>query len=371
MLQAAISKSGRAEREMNSPHIIRAVLLLVCLGVAFLLGCTTTSIPNPDPALVKQVTEEQRRLAIQMERERLSKLHELAWPVLKANADLCEPKVAYAIGVVLSDINSFHHSMREQVAKEYGIEEKPVVWVLVGGAPAEAAGLQLGDEILLVNGYETGQKALAASMGRIRSGESIEREGNVVLTVNRDGEQLEFKIQPQMVCKTSIHLALTNIVNAWTDGRDIMISSGMMRFVVDDSELQYTIAHELAHIIENHVVKAVGQAVVAVPVDAAAMAWRVLTLGRFKQSLTHRFSQALEREADYIALYMLARAGVKNDRIHEFWNRMAIELPKRIDYGTTHPSSAERYANLKVTLEEIAEKITEEDELLPERRKQE
>ena len=353
---------------MNSQRAIAPVFSLVCLVVLFSLGCTTTSVPSPDPTLVKQVTEEQRRLAIQMERERLSKLHDLAWPILQANVDLCEPRVAPAVGVVLTNIDSFHDSMQDQVAREYGIGKKPVVWVLVKGAPAEISGLQLGDEIQSINGNETGQQALAASMGRIRREEDTEADENVVLTVSRDGEQLEFKIKPMIICKTSIHLALTNVVNAWTDGRDITISSGLMRFVEEDSELQYTIAHELSHIVENHVAKAVGQAVVGIPVDAAALAWRVLTLGRFRQSLMHRFSQGLEREADYIGLYMLARAGVKNDHVHEFWNRMAIELPKRIDYGTTHPSSAERYASLRVTVAEIANKIEQEIALLPERK---
>ena len=338
------------------------------LSSALLAGCITTTAPTPDPALVEKVTEDQRRLAIQMERERLSRLHDLAWPILRANADLCGSRVAPAIGVVLTTIDSFASPMREQVTAEYGIQDKPVVWVLVDGAPAELSGLQVGDEIERVNGHLTGRQELAASMGRLQNTKRGESESGVTLTVNRDGETLEFEIEPETVCETSLHLALTAVVNAWTDGTKITVSSGMMRFVTDDSELQYTIAHELAHIVENHVRKSVGQAVVIAPIEAAAMAWRVLTLGRSRASLMYRFSQAFEREADYIALYMLARAGLQSDGLQEFWNRMAIELPKRIDYGTTHPTSAERYANLSATLEEIRRKIEAGKPLVPERR---
>ena len=71
------------------------------------------------------------------------------------------------------------------------------------------------------------------------------------------------------------------------------------------------------------------------------------------------FSKEFEADSDYMGLYMAARAGFDINMAPNFWRRMAVEHPGSIkkNYMATHPSTPERAAALRETIEEIEEKL--------------
>ena len=82
------------------------------------------------------------------------------------------------------------------------------------------------------------------------------------------------------------------------------------------------------------------------------------------------FSQEFEREADYVGMYMLARAGVPTDEAANLWRRMAAESGGNIrgTFSASHPSSSERYTNLDAANVEIRAKMSNGTALLPARK---
>jgi len=82
-----------------------------------------------------------------------------------------------------------------------------------------------------------------------------------------------------------------------------------------------------------------------------------------------RFSQSFEREADYVGMYILARAGRPIASAPTFWRRMAQESPKRIKFASSHPTTAERFVRLEQTVAEIEQKRSAGVELMPELKK--
>lgn len=82
------------------------------------------------------------------------------------------------------------------------------------------------------------------------------------------------------------------------------------------------------------------------------------------------FSQDFEREADYVGMYLLARAGVNTSGVGEFWRRIAAEYPQNIkgSFTHTHPATAERYINIDAAHTEIGDKLLKGLPLLPERK---
>ena len=70
------------------------------------------------------------------------------------------------------------------------------------------------------------------------------------------------------------------------------------------------------------------------------------------------YSQDFEREADYVAMYLLARAELDTSRAAMFWRRMAVEHTGSIenDHRSTHPSTPERFVRLDSAHDEIEAK---------------
>ena len=80
------------------------------------------------------------------------------------------------------------------------------------------------------------------------------------------------------------------------------------------------------------------------------------------------FSQDFEREADYVGVYLLARAGRSTAKAPNFWRRMAQEDPHSIKFASTHPTSAERFVRLEQASHEIEQKLARGEDLRPEMR---
>ncbi len=77
-------------------------------------------------------------------------------------------------------------------------------------------------------------------------------------------------------------------------------------------------------------------------------------------------SSDFEREADYVGMYILARANRDLEAAPNVWRRMSTINPGAIAYESSHPSSAERFVRLTETIKEIERKRALGVALLPE-----
>ncbi len=164
-------------------------------------------------------------------------------------------------------------------------------------------------------------------------------------------------------------------INAHADGDDIVINQGMLRFVKDDDELALVMAHELAHNLMGHVDSmrnnALAGGALGMLLDAAAATQGWSTGGGFTDlgvnSGKITYSVAFEEEADYVGLYIAARAGFDVSRAAGLWRRWSVEDPKGMYGSSTHPSHASRFVAMQKTAAEIAAKRKMRVPLLPER----
>ena len=166
-------------------------------------------------------------------------------------------------------------------------------------------------------------------------------------------------------------------VNAWTDGSNIFIAGGLVRFVKSQAELQAVVAHELAHITEGHLAKKQRNAMMGVLLgallDGAAAAsnpYYEPTGPTMAESMgavgAQSFSKRFEQEADYVSIYMLARAGVDTGAVASFWRRMGATNRANIKWGGSHPSTAKRYLAIEQAHHEVAAKLAAGCPLSPE-----
>jgi Zn-dependent protease with chaperone function len=175
-------------------------------------------------------------------------------------------------------------------------------------------------------------------------------------------------------CAYSVHMkrGAEDKPNAYTDGRDVYINTPMIRHAATDDELALVMAHEFSHIIMNHHAgiqqNMIMGAVLGAAVDAALGA-NNNGAGLGAQAAGESYSPSYEREADYVALYITARAGYDYAKSIDFWRRISLTLPDSIYFSSTHPTNPERYVVLKKAVAEINTKQKNHMALIPSLRK--
>jgi predicted Zn-dependent protease len=177
-------------------------------------------------------------------------------------------------------------------------------------------------------------------------------------------------------CDYPVLLIDSDEVNAMADGNKIFVTRGLMRFVENDAELATIVSHELAHNARGHLsmVKknSLAGGVGGLLLDIAAAAAGVNTQGAFSRAGmsvgSSLYSKDMEREADYVGLYILALSGYDIKDAPNVFRRLGTANPKSIEgkYAVSHPSTPERFVNLEKTVEEIVNKKSSGLPLFPE-----
>lgn len=150
-------------------------------------------------------------------------------------------------------------------------------------------------------------------------------------------------------------------INAKADGKNIIIYTGMMRFVENDDELAAVMAHEFAHNLMGHIKAQSKNAtygkLLGMALDAIVDSQGLSSDGEITEVAEgigiSTYSIDYEKEADYIGMYVLARAGYDLSKAGSLWRRMSIEDPDAIYSSSTHPSNPERFVALQKTIYEI------------------
>lgn len=174
-------------------------------------------------------------------------------------------------------------------------------------------------------------------------------------------------------CSFPLELDGDTGVNAHADGHKVVITGPLMAFASNDTHLAFVLAHELAHNIMHHPQHMTNNtilgALVGAVADVAAATQGANTQGGFSKAGANAallsYSPCFEAEADYIALYILARAGYPIEQAPNFWRAMAQYEPQGIYARSTHPTTAERFVAMNKTIAEIRHKQHMRQPLVP------
>lgn len=230
-----------------------------------------------------------------------------------AGAPFCGEEIKAYIGLLSASRSSLARQLGAHQAwvdassalrDAWEIDGTPEVLAVLPGSPAEAAGIRVGDHVVDLDV------------------DTDEHDPALWIEVARGNETIRRRLTYVAECEYPITTTIGDMVNAHVDGQTIVITTGLLRFVENDDELAAVIGHELAHRI----------------------------LGHRRSRLKSR-----ERAADYLGVYLAARAGYDPAAAATFVRRLAAEHPELISdrASPAHPSTAARVAALERTVAEI------------------
>ena len=354
------------------------IKILITLTFGMLLvscGMPTTVIKRGDSTVIDRERIIMQGIALDTYYKRYEKLNNLAYPLLTKSTEFCGKRVKYDIGLKTISLNQIDKRFRKAAEEKLSIIENQKVLFTINNSPSDKAGIRPGDiisEVIISDKkwknddiYENNEKRnYSEKIVKIFVVRKIQTAEN-----NIQDELIEFTVVPNKICNFGVVLAQNDSLNAFADGNNLYLTTGMLRFVDEDRELQFILAHELAHNIEEHIDKRVNNSILGTILDIAAAGAGIDTRGSFGAMGSQMYSQDFEREADYVGLYILAKSNINSSNIENFWRKLAAENPgSTINYNSTHPTSSERWANIRAAQKEIQYKIDNNLELLPERK---
>lgn len=350
-------------------RVVYVVAAVACL--AALQGCVapTTRAVQTDDVAVALEAKKQREIALQSLFESDRRLQNIAGKLLSAAVPLCAEKTRPYLGAFVANKYSFEKDMQDAAASLWSANEVLKIMYTTEGSPAAVSGLVPGDIPVSVNGQSApvGEEAIKRFQELLS--EQAKQGNTLQLKILRNDREQIISITLDKTCDYPVVLGGDDALNAYADGQRIVILKGLMRFLSNDNEIAMIVAHELAHNVMKHIDAQQTNYMIGSIFDILAAAYGVNTQGLFGNAAALTYSREFEAEADYVGLYIMARAGLPIDDTPHIWRRMAAEHPTAIGKAgltASHPATPERFVGMEKAIQEIKDKQAKNLPLTPE-----
>jgi hypothetical protein len=261
-----------------------------------------------------------------------------------ANKAFCPDATAPQPGFTLHGLEQYEVADRERVSAGFALGRHVGIMAVVPFSPAQKAGLTAGDQLVAVNGRalavaELGERptrAFVEQAEKIISGRM--KSGEVTLRVSSAGAFRDVRFVPELGCASNVELLPGHEVNAWADGRRVVISAGLVARCDTDDDLALVIAHELAHNLLRHGAR------LAAGTGARDGVMRLLGSGSGSATM-----RETEEEADRLAVVLTSTASYDLARAEQFMSGLLDRLDAA-STAETHPDADRRLMLLRAEI---------------------
>ena len=304
--------------------LVLAGMLLINMGCATVMGSWDYGLPKDNLS-----TED--------------RLWHIVFPLSVAAADQCVFKREDTYGFFLEDATVSVEGNSDQATPSH-----VRVRYVHAKLPAGKAGMAIGDHIVALNGDAvTSQDAQVIS-------DQIQRLTRakiqpLTLQLARGSLHQDVHLWAVPSCRMKVKLVDSPIVNALSDGSNIVVTRGLLAFVRSPDQLAWVLAHEVGHHVLDH----------AEGAKLQMMLNRFLysTLGEAPQSVNQI---NMERQADLFAADLVTRAGfdLREARRLLGWMQVLQREPSE-GLSRSHPPTHERLAALDRMIEKLDERAAQ------------
>jgi hypothetical protein len=346
--------------------------ILCLLLIVTIIGCgpTLKQASISDPAVMAE-RDKQQELALTTYVEREKRLYKVGFPLLVEATSINVQAVKPNCGFKITTKDRYPKEYRDIAQRYYNLGDNPIISYVHPRSPAAKAGVKPSDSLVNYDGTVLSGKSYK-EITNILDGSFRTKSKKIPVVIQRNGKAVKLQIDPVLCCNYNLILINHDLINALSDGKNIAVTSGLMRAVENDDELAFVLSHEIAHNALGHTRKKRRHRIFGTLLDVAVAATTGVYTNAFSNIGGAAFSKGFEFEADYAGLYIAARAGHDIRGAPNFWRRLAAEHPQAIKkgFGSSHPSTPERFVAMENTIQEIIEKQKLDQPLIPERKQQ-
>jgi len=379
---ALVASEVLARAEINQMQTKLSVLRLPALLAVFTLaGCSTLSTPPATPATPVPGTPAPNasapttsgstvgRSESETEFDRLiarqDRVYRIIAPLIVKNAVLCKTAARPLLGFTAKNRYSFPAELRDAAVARLGKGDELRVVQVLEGSGAQRAGVQRGDALLSIAGKSLPLGLQAETETARLLAPLLKQTTEVDVQVLRNEAPVTLKVALTTACAFTVDIGNAPHVNAYSDGRRIMVTAGLLA-EVSDQELAVILAREIAHNVQLHANTMQTRATMASIIDTLLPLKPDLS-GFAGSAGLKTMDEKLDQEADRIALYMLARAGFNPTLAVETIERLARRYPATVlnSYTALHPWNEERKRQMIDTVSEIRKRQASKKSLVP------
>lgn len=294
------------------------------------------------------------------------RLDRVAAPLLISNPELCKDSARNLLGFTAKNKYSYSDELSSASHQALGLDDRLQVIRVIPGSGAARVGLRKGDKLISVNDQALPEGQNAETQAAAIIAPLVTGKANVKLAVMRNNIKLAFNVPLTLACAFSVELGNADNVNAYSDGRRIVVTRGLVMFAKTDVELAYVVAKEMAHSVLGHQSKQQISSTMSAIID------NMVLLHPDMRSMSGTagikpYPQELDAAADTLSLYMLARASFRVDGAPPFWQRLALQYPATVlnSYTAIHPAIAYRVSAMDKAVVELKAKFAARKPLTP------
>ena len=293
---------------------------MVLIGLAFtaIAACAGPTLKQVqvDPAAARQEIYKQREMALIALVEDHVRLYRVQQRISIAAHRDCAGHTVPAVGIFVLNQATVGSEFRAVAGTALGLGSAAELVDVVPGSPADRAGLRRGDIVRSIGNVRIPENEAATERVAEMIRGTANWPGGIPFVIERDGQRMALSVEPDTQCAYPVNLTRQDMVNAFADGKQVIITQGLLRFTANDDELALVLAHKYAHNLLRHGEaqrqNATTGALVGLVFDVLAAAAGVNTQGGFSDISASAgagaYSQDFESEADYMGLYIFARA---------------------------------------------------------------
>jgi len=298
--------------------------------------------------------------------QRQERVYRVAAPLIIKNAVLCRTQARPLLGFTAKNQYSYPPELAVAARQSLGLDERLQVMQILDGSGAMRAGLKRGDILQTIQDLNipTGPQA-EPDTARMLS-PILKNLSELNITVVRQNQPITVNVPLTLACAFAIDVGNTQHVNAYADGRRILLTRGLLDWLSTDEDVAVIIAREIAHNVLQHAKQLQQMATLSIVIDNLLL-FKPDQVAANSSNGIKITPEKMDQEADRLALFMLARAGYDTANFTRVMQKLvqAPNASQAITYQTLHPWTDGRQSVIQTTIKEIRQKQLVKKALVP------
>ena len=298
--------------------------------------------------------------------ERQERIYRIAAPLIIKNAVLCRTQARPLLGFTAKNQYSYPPELSVVARQSLGLDERLQVMQILDGSGAMRAGLKRGDILQTIQDITipTGPQAEPEAARMLSP--ILKNLTEINITVIRQNQPITVNVPLTLACAFAIDVGNTQNVNAYADGRRILLTRGLLDWLSTDEDVAVVIAREIAHNVLQHAKQLQQMATLSIVIDNLLL-FKPDQVAANSSNGIKITPEKMDQDADRLALFMLARAGYDLASFTRVMQKLA-QIPNASQantYPALHPWTEGRQSVIQSTMKEIRQKQSAKKALVP------